>query len=221
MDTKLKFAKALCEMEGKDYLAAVMAYVAAPAIEKKKPSYLMTFTSKGKNMLALWRQYGKELCETFKLQHFELKTEKECIRVLLYREKALTWYLSHERNAKFMNKMGYGAIEHLHQKLGRLKRRFDTCCPHEIGIFLGIPVEDVEGFIAHGGQNCLMCKYWKVYENPRRAQLLFNVYDTARNHMAEFIYHWFKTTDASKSILKSTNITYRKEAVSIATLYIK
>ena len=38
-------------------------------------------------------------------------------------------------------------------------------CPHEIGVFLGYPLEDVLGFIENGGRNCLSCGCWKVYSN--------------------------------------------------------
>ena len=34
--------------------------------------------------------------------------------------------------------------------------------PHEMGLLLGYPVEDVKGFIRNGGENCLYIGYWKV-----------------------------------------------------------
>lgn len=37
--------------------------------------------------------------------------------------------------------------------------------PHEMGILLGYPVEDVEGFIINNGKNELYTGYWKVYDN--------------------------------------------------------
>lgn len=45
--------------------------------------------------------------------------------------------------------------------------------PHEIGLFLGYPPEDVQGFLADpGGGRCKLCGHWKVYhdvEGARRA----------------------------------------------------
>lgn len=61
-----------------------------------------------------------------------------------------------------------------------MRRRFSNICPHEMGIFLGIPVEDVCGFVKHQGKNCLLCRYWKVYYDPLKAQKLFENYDCAR-----------------------------------------
>ncbi len=42
--------------------------------------------------------------------------------------------------------------------------------PHEVGLFLGYPYEDVIGFEMNGGQNCKYCGYWKSYTNPLQAK---------------------------------------------------
>jgi hypothetical protein len=183
----LKFAKALNGMEGKSYIRSVIAYGAAPTIEGKKPSSLMTFNSRAKNAMNLWKRYGEEICGLFGLDWFVLKSGSDRIVVLLYRKRILECYVNYRRNQPFLKTMGYEAAGGLEQKLQLLRQRFEKLCPHEVGIFLGIPVEDVEGFIHHKGKNCLMCKYWKVYGNPQRAELLFKAYDTSKNRMAESI----------------------------------
>ncbi|RYD01575.1 hypothetical protein N752_28790 [Desulforamulus aquiferis] len=126
----------------------------------------------------------KEISLKLNLQYFELKEGDGSLLVLFYRTKMLNWYVSNRRSLQVLANMGYEEAMSLEQKLQVLKTRFTELCPHEVGIFLGIPVEDVEGFIKHKGKACLMCRYWKVYSNPRRAQYMFNVYDTARNNVA-------------------------------------
>ena len=37
--------------------------------------------------------------------------------------------------------------------------------PHEIGVFLGYPLDDVKGFIKNEGKKYLMIGYWKVYSD--------------------------------------------------------
>lgn len=37
--------------------------------------------------------------------------------------------------------------------------------PHEMGLLLGYPIEDVVGFMEHSGKEYLYSGYWKVYEN--------------------------------------------------------
>ena len=48
--------------------------------------------------------------------------------------------------------------------------------PHEIGVFLGYPLEDVEGFIQNGGRNYTCCGCWKSYGDPEKAEELFASY---------------------------------------------
>ena len=48
--------------------------------------------------------------------------------------------------------------------------------PHEVGILLGYPLEDVRGFMGSGGRNPLFRSQWKVYgcpEESRRVEGLF------------------------------------------------
>ena len=52
--------------------------------------------------------------------------------------------------------------------------------PHEIGVFLGYPVEDVEGYMQNDGKNFLLVGYWKVYGEKEQALRLFASYDEAR-----------------------------------------
>ena len=52
--------------------------------------------------------------------------------------------------------------------------------PHEMGLLLGYPVEDVEGFMRNKGENYLYAGYWKVYENIEEKKLLFEAYESAR-----------------------------------------
>ena len=49
--------------------------------------------------------------------------------------------------------------------------------PHEIGLFLGYPPEDVAGFIRHQGSHYKLCGKWKVYGDVERAKALFCEYD--------------------------------------------
>ena len=52
--------------------------------------------------------------------------------------------------------------------------------PHEIGILLGYPVDDVMGFLENQGKNYAYCGYWKVYKNVEQAKRQFAAYDQVR-----------------------------------------
>ena len=67
--------------------------------------------------------------------------------------------------------------------LARLKNRLADCgnFPHEIGVFLGYPLEDVIGFIENAGQNCKCAGYWKVYCNECEAVKTFARFKKCRD----------------------------------------
>ena len=46
--------------------------------------------------------------------------------------------------------------------------------PHEVGLFLSYPPEDVKGFLEHRPCKCVGC--WKVYENEEAARKTFAKY---------------------------------------------
>ena len=45
--------------------------------------------------------------------------------------------------------------------------------PHEIGLFLSYPPEDVAGFIENKARNCKCCGCWKVYGDEEKAKETF------------------------------------------------
>ena len=52
--------------------------------------------------------------------------------------------------------------------------------PHEIGLFLGYPSEDVLQYYLKKGKDYLFSGYWKVYTNPEKAIETFKMYDECR-----------------------------------------
>lgn len=91
-----------------------------------------------------------------------------------------TWSAPAQKN--FWSATGYtdtgvdGAIERLRMRLAS-----GDGFPHEIGLFLGYPVEDVLGFIENAGQNCKCCGCWKVYCNECEAVRTFARYKKCRD----------------------------------------
>lgn len=57
--------------------------------------------------------------------------------------------------------------------------------PHEIGIFLGYPLEDVLGFWMNGGYSPLSEGPWKCYSDTERATQLQKIHKDAENVMRE------------------------------------
>ncbi len=96
--------------------------------------------------------------------------------VLLYlgRVQALERDLSEPRAAAMLKRLGYpcGSTQHC---LLHLMRRMRTIkgFPHEVGLFLSYPPEDVLGFVRNRAKNYKAVGLWKVYGDTQRAQQSF------------------------------------------------
>lgn len=92
----------------------------------------------------------------------------------VYRKNALEKDFRRTGVGELLSEYGYEKgtsqeqLEHLKERL----QEYD-CFPHEIGLFLGYPLEDVVGFIRQGGKNCKCCGIWKVYGNECETLQLF------------------------------------------------
>ena len=97
--------------------------------------------------------------------------------IYVYRPKELKHRLSEHRIESLMQKFGYEGAD-INCSINRLRSSLGVCgsFPHEIGIFLGYPLEDVIGFIEHCGSNCKACGQWKVYGDVEKAMGLFAKY---------------------------------------------
>ena len=56
-----------------------------------------------------------------------------------------------------------------------------------MGVFLGYPLGDVEGFIKNGGDKFLLSGYWKVYSDVAEAQGLFEKFDVVKDDMVRMV----------------------------------
>ena len=95
-------------------------------------------------------------------------------------------YLKEPGVYELIQKYGYTdmcldrVLEHLTDRIRQFARR-GMGFPHEIGVFLGYPLNDVKGFIENAGKKYLMIGYWKVYSDPAGARMVFKKYDRAKD----------------------------------------
>ena len=111
------------------------------------------------------------------LRLLPLRHRDGCALLYLYRPARLERDLSGAEAAALLAQEGYsdrGPSRALAELMRRLQCFEDF--PHEIGLFLSYPPEDVRGFIEHRGRDCKCVGCWKVYGDARRAQKLFRAY---------------------------------------------
>lgn len=112
----------------------------------------------------------------------------------LFRRERLESYLADADIENFLEEYGYNKGR-LEDKLARLAGR--VACfgdgkvdfPHEIGIFLGYPLWDVEGFLKNNGENSIGNGYWKVYDDLAGALSTFECFDRSREQAMEELVH--------------------------------
>lgn len=132
--------------------------------------------------------YG-ELSELFAgmdiVYHVLSRSGGKCL-VLFYRPIEMKVYLADKQVRALLDEYGYADM-HVEEMLERLSDRIrdfaarEMGFPHEIGVFLGYPPEDVKGFIKNEGKRYLMIGYWKVYSDLAGARMIFQAYDRAKD----------------------------------------
>ena len=106
-----------------------------------------------------------------------LKLNKNNALVYVFRPCKLERDLSSIEARDILRGAGYKCRD-ISNSINHLAYRIESCSefPHEIGLFLGYPLEDIKGFIENKGKNCLCTGCWKVYCNEQSAIKIFKKY---------------------------------------------
>ena len=100
------------------------------------------------------------------------------VLLYLYRPEALRRDLADSAAQDILRECGYGKCSRAESCLscliGRLRNNADF--PHEVGLFLGYPPEDVQGFIDHHARDFKLSGLWKVYGDEAYARAAFAKY---------------------------------------------
>ena len=118
------------------------------------------------------RQLGKK-----GLRFLPLRFRNNRALIYVYRPAKLSRDLQHETACRLLSERGYctGTPDRcVGQLMKRLKESEEF--PHEIGLFLGYPPEDVCGFIENRACNCKCVGCWKVYGDEEAARQKFAQY---------------------------------------------
>lgn len=136
-------------------------------------SCLFTDEKEMKESVRCWnRVLGKKGLRILPLRY----TEGRAL-IYVFRPSHLSQDLRHDTADRILKERGYNP-EASGQCVLQLMRRLGECeeFPHEIGLFLGYPPEDVSGFIENKAGACKYVGCWKVYGNVEAAQKLFAKY---------------------------------------------
>ncbi|MCI8410488.1 MAG: DUF3793 family protein [Lachnospiraceae bacterium] len=164
-----------------ELLETQLALQCAPVLAGLKISNLLNVSKKQGELI-------QGLLAATELSCYVLLKNGHRMFILIYNKKMLKAYLSNKRVQSFLEEEGYGDLG-LEEMLQLLSQRYQLHMekragfPHELGVFLGYPMEDVEGFIENNGENFLCLGYWKVYQNQQIKQELFQKFERAKEWM--------------------------------------
>ena len=114
---------------------------------------------------------------TKSLRIVPLRIGKSTALIYVYRPKKLAHDLQDELACPLLEKHGYECSMPSKCIIRLMERLQDNVhFPHEIGLFLGYPPEDVQGFIDNKAQKCKYKGCWKVYGDEQKARILFARY---------------------------------------------
>jgi len=154
----------------------------SPVLNKLKPSLLMMMDND-----EIQQIFTAETLWELTQHHISIRFLGICktrSRVLLYNHNEITKTLQIPENRSLLIDFGYNPSAPLEQLLDKLENKFSQsnnhCFPHEIGIFLGYPAEDIKGFIANSGKNYKISGLWKVYGDEIKALKTFASFKECR-----------------------------------------
>jgi hypothetical protein len=171
-----------------EYLYYLIAYHCSPVLESAKPAVTLTFCNERRRSLHdLWKanRDGIPCSQTF--DYYELRSVPDRATVLFYNPDALQRILSEAAVRDFLTGSGYREELTVETALAELSRRYQAECPHELGVFLGIPLPDVLSFIEFKGKKAVAAGYWKVYHDAGGRLALFARYQEAKRNFVDFI----------------------------------
>ncbi len=169
-----------------EYLLYIISYHSAPTLDGIKPSSLITFKNGQRDLLSIWNENKKVVGRFLKLKFFELNNTSKSSLVLFYDEKLLKNTIENTENSKFLNELGYSAYD-LTSCLNILREKMSMEFPHEIGIFLGYPLNDVYEFMYNKEKTCLYVGYWKVFSNLKKSLNTFEKYRVSQNKIVSYL----------------------------------
>ncbi|MFV0504258.1 MAG: DUF3793 family protein [Lachnospirales bacterium] len=167
------------------YLEKMLGFHCAPTLMYKKMANLVVLKCKF---------FLPEELDAFNIHMNEnniffktLKVTKENHTLLVYNKEALSHRLNGKDTQEFLGHYNYTNFTLVHALEHLCKRYNENVFPHEIGIFLDYPLEDVKGFIDNKGKNFIFSGYWKVYKFSREKNKLFSEYTKCRCFLCQLL----------------------------------
>ena len=162
-----------------------IALQCAPLISGLKVSNLLIISAEDEALVrVILRRSG--------ISFFRLLRTGEKVTFLLFRKNPLEAYLKQQEVETMLVEAGYAELS-LGNILSTFQIRYAHYMsaggrfPHEMGLLLGYPAEDVKGFVENEGKNFLYSGYWKVYADVEEKRRLFQKFENAKETVIQLL----------------------------------
>ena len=197
----LNLRKKLSAMDSKAQLEKFLIFNTSLVLAGIKPAVTITISKKNNKIFDLWNQLGKGFIGNLSLNSIVLRENENALILFIYDEVILSKNLNQKDTIEFLRTISYPEEFNLDVYIDWLKKRYELYnCPHELGLFLGIPYKDVKDFMECSNKKCLLCGYWKVYNDFEKAESIFKKYDMVKEYTSMKISKGILTSELVKNI---------------------
>jgi hypothetical protein len=112
-----------------------------------------------------------------------LKGDEKRKLMFVYNYNQLNKILFNDDNKRFLEGEGYHYTTVEEAVLNLQSRMVNDDFPHEIGIFLNYPLEDVKGFMLSPNDGVKCVGYWKVYKDEEAKKKTFEQYNRCTDNI--------------------------------------
>ena len=173
-----------------DFVKSMLLCFGAPTITGIKAATLLNFRrGRDENLRSLWLEHADEWLAPLGINWLLMNEHSDGMNalVLIYSKELLAHTLCCDEAYSILKEYGY-PLHDVDACLECLREKFCSGFPHEIGLFLDYPPEDVRGFIENRPAKKISCPcYWKVYGSEKEAVRKFWKYKRAECEAARLI----------------------------------
>ncbi len=158
----------------------------APTLMGIKPGNLFLAPIRSVNQMNLQVRMLNRLLGPKGVRIIPLRHSDNRALIYVYRPSELGDYFRSDEVASLLRTFGYSP-ENTGCCIAKLSKKIrdgieeHNYFPHEVGLFLGYPAEDVTGFIKHKAKDFKVSGCWKVYGDQDAAESRFRDYERCTN----------------------------------------
>ncbi len=146
----------------------------APTLAGLKTANMFSAEYKSREEVTAWLRSLNAILVPRGLRIVPMRYMQSRVLLYLYRPESLRRDLADSDAQDILRECGYSCLRAescLSCLITKLRKNADF--PHEVGLFLGYPPEDVRGFIENRAAGCKLTGCWKVYGDVDAAKEKF------------------------------------------------